>query len=437
MVTETAVTTIAGRKVAKPSKVELAREVARILGVEPPGVSRGSTVLSALLDRIYAALLGVAPGGRTAYEKLAGIMQEFDLVVDPHWDTSEASASGGGSTVTARAYSRMRTVLTGAPRCFVLNSTDAEVGRAWEIDKEKHYRYDARVTGRGSLNDAGPGSLVLFYNTSNHSRHPMSYTATARVKYIAPGWAGPWDAELTDYGEFADPVPASRVHVRGRNSQHAITEISWSQYREIVAAGSGRAPSETDDVVRGDLAGGRVAELVKEEFPADAAPVHGDPIPPMPNIGTLTPQAQREPDYESDEWRSTGLDLSGRRRSESERQRDKIAEERAVELVVRHLTSLGWKLIADRQSDAVGYDLELSDGDRTMHLEVKGVQGPRITFNLTAKEWWRTLTDPAFLLAAVTDVLSPSDARVNLIGSEELAAANRMATQYRVAVARR
>ncbi|MFI2366684.1 protein NO VEIN domain-containing protein [Promicromonospora sp. NPDC019610] len=58
-------------------------------------------------------------------------------------------------------------------------------------------------------------------------------------------------------------------------------------------------------------------------------------------------------------------------------------EERAVALATKHLQNLGWRVVADRQKEGAGYDIEFTDGVRTMHLEVKGVQGPRLAFNPT------------------------------------------------------
>ncbi|MFJ3403465.1 protein NO VEIN domain-containing protein [Promicromonospora sp. NPDC090134] len=328
----------------------------------------------------------------------------------------------------------MLVALSKRPRCFVLNSTDASVGNAWETDKKQHYRYDTNVTGRMPLNDAGPGSLVLFYNTSNHSRNPMSYTATARVEYIGPGWTGPWTADLSGYQEFDSPVPARQVEIAGRNNQHAITEITWEQYQEIVAAGTGMRP-ESHDVEAGlDVGGERAAERVTVDFPAADVEILGDEVPVRRADGDLDPSPEREPAYGGPSAGDGSVRIPSGRRSASDRGRDKIVEERAVTVATMHLENLGWRVVADRQKDGVGYDIDLTDGERSVHLEVKGIQGPRLEFNVTAKEWWRVRTDPDFVLAAGTDVLNPTTVHVNLLSPEELVEADRVATQFRVAV---
>ena len=207
--------TIKGKKVSKHTKREMAIELARLVGVEDLDVRRGGRVDELLLAKIYEARTGSEPAKMSSYELVRGALEDFDLTYDPSWDTS----GEGGATVTSRAYSRMLVAHRGFPRCFVINSTDAKEGNAWETDKQTRYTYDATVTGRAPFNDAGPGSMVLFYNTSSHSQHPMNFTATARVEYINGTWKpGPWTAELAEYREFDFPVPRSRVEITDRKS---------------------------------------------------------------------------------------------------------------------------------------------------------------------------------------------------------------------------
>ena len=428
--TEPGLSKIVGAKVKRATGQQLAAEVARLVGASTAVASVGATAAGIGLDGIFAAVTSRTPSGMDVRQKTAAVLEVLGLTYDPHWDTAD------GPVVTARALSRMLVALSEKPRCFVLNSTDAAVGNAWETEKTQHYRYDKNVTGRVSLNEAGPGSLVLFYNTSNHSRSPMSFTATAHVEYISPGWAGPWNAELSEYREFDNPVPASQVEIAGRNNQHAITEITWEQYQEIVAAGTGRRP-DSQDVEAGFDVGGKLAvELVAADFPVTDVEIVGDLVPDGHADGPLVALPERELDYDSGLPGLVPVRIPTGRRSASDRERDKIVEERAVLLATKYLESHGWKVVADRQKEGAGYDLELTDGSRAMHLEVKGIQGPRLEFNLTAKEWWRARTDPDFVLAGVTDVLSPAKVYVNLLGPEEIVAADRVATQFRMAVKR-
>src|SRR5690606_10607847 len=103
-----------------------------------------------------------------------------------------------------------------------------------------------------------------------------------------------------------------------------------------------------------------------------------------------------------------------RRKSRNPRS-DKLAELRAVELTVEALRNSGWSVEKDRQSDGVGYDISFSDGVQTLHVEIKGIQGSRLAFNVTPKEYWRAENDERWVVVAVTSVLSPRDFRLHLI----------------------
>lgn len=426
---------LSGQKVSTPTKPELARAVADLLGIAEPRMSSGSTVTSELLTRIYEHLTGESADRLGAYAKTATILDRLGLTYDPHWDTSEAQEAGG-STVTSRAFSRMRSAISGVPRCFLLNRTDAKEGIAWESEESNIYRYDTRVTGRRPLNEAGPGSLIVYYNTSSDSRAPMRFTASALVQYISPGWKGPWAAELIGYEEFAHPVPASMVLISGRNKQHAITEINDALFRAMVETGLGTESAQAAYRASGvDVGGARAASRVDINYPIATIDVVGDDVPDRAD-GFLPGVSARLATYtETAEGVVVG-DRHYRGATEEDRVRDKLVEERAITAATRHLLHLGWSLHADRQRDGMGYDLEFANSDSTIHLEVKGIRGANLEFNLTAKEWWRAQTDSAFLVAAVTGALNPHSTRVNLLSREEIVQADRTPTQFRVRVRR-
>jgi len=427
---------IRGSKVATPTKSEMATALAELVGVRGPTISRGSSVSPELLGRIYTSRTGSVPADPGAYRITELLLGDYGLTYDPRWDTSEARGEKGGSTVTNRAFSRLLVAESGVPRCFVLNSTDAHAGNAWETDKERRYSYDRRVTGRAPFTDAGPGSLVVFYNTSSHSQDRMSFTATARVEYIGPDWDGPWDADLTHYEAFTSPVPADQVYINGRNRQHAITEITWELYQAIVEAGTGSRPKPVDVGIGSDVGGAHAAEHISELFRPEEIAIIGGPVPERRDA-PLEPAPEAERRYSDDGASVDGEVFEPRlSRSAEDRRRDKAVEERAVALALRHLKSHGWELIADHQKSGVGYDLDVSDGSRIVHLEVKGIRGPRLEFNLTAKEWWRANTAPDFLVAAVTTALDTKEVQVHLIPPDKLVRSTRVVTAYRIKVDR-
>ncbi|GAA1250417.1 hypothetical protein GCM10009633_23950 [Janibacter melonis] len=423
---------IRGVKVERPRKEKLAREVAERVGLAAPTMSSGASVVVRTLDEMYEHYLGEPPPRMSAYRKAQVVGEQLGLTYDPVWDSSEQAESGGGSTVSARWWSRVRTELTGIPRCFLLNSTDAEVGARWETDKHREYRYDDTVTGRKPLTDAGPGSLVLFYNTSNHSQHQMSYTGSARVEYLHGGWGrGPWTAELVDYRAFDHPVPREEVEIEGRNTQHAITEIPWDVYQQVVARGTGRTP---DPVIAGgigaDVGADQIADIAEHQPLPEA--VTGDDVPAPTAMQTMSVAPLLEPSYADPDASTPGPPLPSGGRNPEQRKRDRVAEQRAVEISIKYFEDRGWTMTADRQKDGVGYDLELRKEERVIHLEVKGIQSGRLAYNLTQKEWHRARTDPAFLVAAVTDVHSPTRCKVNLMTPAEVVQGDRQVVQYRL-----
>ncbi|MCR2825679.1 DUF3883 domain-containing protein, partial [Microbacterium sp. zg.Y909] len=109
----------------------------------------------------------------------------------------------------------------------------------------------------------------------------------------------------------------------------------------------------------------------------------------------------------------------------------RLAEIRGIKYAIRSLTADGWVLERDCQQDGVGYDLLFKREDRLLKVEVKGIQGPALIFNLTPKEWWRATTDPDWILVAVTGVLSPLEPKVNVVTRQQIASSRRMALGYR------
>ena len=72
--------------------------------------------------------------------------------------------------MTTRAYSRIRTAVTGIPRCFFLNVNDAPVGARWELRCEDTTAALHSLTGwavahgvrLGGLEVAGPTLEELY-----------------------------------------------------------------------------------------------------------------------------------------------------------------------------------------------------------------------------------------------------------------------------------
>lgn len=409
------------------TKKTLADEIMAILDIGEAKESRGSTVQRETIGAIYQSLTGETDQP-TKYRSAEGALAALGLSYDPKTDTSESQGRSGGGTVTNRCYSRILAALNNTPRCFILNASDKGQGLTWETDHRDIYRFDSTVSGRKALWDAGPYSRVLFYSTSNSRINPMTFTGCAMVTEIS-GTHDSEEHELTfeDIVEFSRPVPSDKVNIFGWNRQISITEIPFSLWSEICAAGgyTGFSDATTD------------SELVEER--ATAAASRGLPQPIIPGGFKLldqthwAPQALGEPDkpdYSVDEdnrLRPKNSLLEGRLPNQ---ETNRLVEQRAIEVVRRAMALDGWREVADRQRDGCGYDLEFERDARTAHVEVKGIKGPYLVFNVTPKERWRIESDPLFVLIAVTRAVS-SEPQLHQFHPHDFSSLRFRATGYR------
>jgi len=111
---------------------------------------------------------------------------------------------------------------------------------------------------------------------------------------------------------------------------------------------------------------------------------------------------------------------------------NRAIEVSAVEMVKRTFTQSGWAFHADRQADGVGYDLEFVRDGQRRKVEVKGIKGSALAFNVTTKEFWRAHEDAEFVLIAVTSALDERKRRVHVVSREALVGAQRVPLSYRI-----
>ncbi|PKQ26274.1 MAG: hypothetical protein CVT64_04035 [Actinobacteria bacterium HGW-Actinobacteria-4] len=433
---------ISGAKVKNSSRLELMQAVAAEFGISdsPNGTQRAN--VNALLDRVCESRLPPQSRDDDVARKTEALLEHVGLVYDPFWDTNEG-AGGDPLEISERALSRILCSLRAYPRCFLLNVSDAAVGAKWEVDPETRYRYDSNVTGRVPFNQAGPGSRIIYYSTSNSSTHPMHFTASARVRYIAPSKEGTWEAQLTGYTPFTKPVAKGRLELPGWNVQHAITEISAETFDRLVEAGGGvpavdTPPSAVPDpgprvVLTDEREEGLIEARLHELFPVgDTAPRLE--VPQQLPGGELLGSAPIEPQYIKDGARLRNASAGPVFKRSAKPALDRIAEKRAIDIVRASLALDGWELVRDCQADGVGYDLEFAREDRSLHVEVKGIQGMRLDFNLTPKELWCAQNDNNWVLVAVTSVLSPENFAPVLLTRDRVVNARMVVTGYRLSV---
>lgn len=437
---------VRGTKVERPGKADLVREIADQLKIDTPRGARGASVDEQFLDTVHLALTGDPARGGNAYRNVEIVLSSLGLTYDPYWDTNEATEGSVGDSVTIRAYSRILARIKDQPRCFILNTTDAPVGTRWEdtADKGRLYRYDGTVTGRRPFNEAGPGSRVIYYSTSKSSNHPMHFVSCAEAAHILPGWTlprdGSWVATLEGYREFPRPVPREQVTIAKLNNQHAISEISWDTYKKILFAGGigSDEPVATPAGLESDPGADLVAQRILQDLDVTWDVRTTIEIPAIVNLAHLSESSLITPNYTIGDDDTlvqvdSEIELGHSRRTESDRARDHAAEIRAISIATLALSNDGWTLLRDQQAHGTGYDLLFGNGDQRVKLEVKGIIGKRLQFNLTPKELWIAENDPEFLLIAVTQVLSPAF-KIHTMRADRLLKARRSATGYRISL---
>jgi hypothetical protein len=89
-------------------------------------------------------------------------------------------------------------------------------------------------------------------------------------------------------------------------------------------------------------------------------------------------------------------------------------EKAAVAAVARHYRSKGY-VVESRETECIGYDLDVRKGRLVLHVEVKGISNEFPSFPITANEVRRAESDDAFRLAIVTSALAPRDRRIRIL----------------------
>jgi len=106
-------------------------------------------------------------------------------------------------------------------------------------------------------------------------------------------------------------------------------------------------------------------------------------------------------------------------------------EQAAIDSALGFFFKQGFTLTQDCQLLGIGYDLVFEKNREKMHVEVKGVSGNAIDFNLTPKELKCAQNDLRWRVLVITDALTKPSATI-FTGRELLERAKIEATQYRV-----
>jgi hypothetical protein len=106
-------------------------------------------------------------------------------------------------------------------------------------------------------------------------------------------------------------------------------------------------------------------------------------------------------------------------------------EQAAIDAALKYFFKQGYGLTQDCQLLGVGYDLAFEKNRKILHVEVKGVSGNAIDFNLTPKELKCAHNDKRWRVLVITNALKAPEASL-YTGVELLERAKIEATQYRV-----
>jgi hypothetical protein len=124
--------------------------------------------------------------------------------------------------------------------------------------------------------------------------------------------------------------------------------------------------------------------------------------------------------------------VAGRKRKDQEHIRK--VEQAGVKAASGYLFKLGFWLEEDCQLKGVGYDFVFRNESKKLHVEVKGISGPHVDFNLTPKELRCAKNNPKWKLILVLNALGKPKI-IMMTGSELLAKAKYIEpTQYRVII---
>ncbi|PXX98779.1 hypothetical protein DF185_15485 [Marinifilum breve] len=82
-----------------------------------------------------------------------------------------------------------------------------------------------------------------------------------------------------------------------------------------------------------------------------------------------------------------------------------LVEQIAINYVLDHFEELNYTIIS-KERDNVGWDLEATKGDVTLYIEVKGLSGKEVSFELTPNEYMKSKENSTqYIIAVVTNCL--------------------------------
>lgn len=331
------------------TKTDLERRVRECLDIPALPISTGGSTHSDLTHGILNRLDPDVTPENESSKRIAQIMNLLGLSAD-EWDYSS------GSTVPARALTKIHRALTSERRKFILklDALAPPVGATTVLVDTP--RQDAAIPV------AGPGSMVWLLTASTSASLP--FALVTHVEALSPSTKkyGPWLVSLEVLGHESIENTA-----RFFEAASSLPVGAHCEFEYCTEAGG-----------KENIALSPTPQLENGLTPS---------VPAIPN----RPASRSEYVIEwalrtqlNEQLRGQGVPKSPR---QSTTQRKREIEEAAVRFATNLMSGNGFSLINDRQKDrGFGFDLEFAKGTERVLLEVKGTGGTEPDFRLSANE---------------------------------------------------
>lgn len=339
------------RILEKPFGKEAMEEKVRdALEITALPISRGGSTSSKLTYQILHKLDETIVPASESSKRVAQIMNCLGLSVD-EWDFSK------GSTVPNRGLSKIHRALTGQPRLFLFRTDSVH-----PLGESTTLLIDSPMQN-APLSVAGPGALVWLVNIDSDT--PVPFAEVEEVQALSPDGnkkIAPWAVRIRIRG-LSTPVQSALM-------KNEMNSVKVGDHREFVWVDSD-APLHSNHAATRNLSPSQTTDV------APSIPMRPE-SPELPSIEFHFRDALSQQIRQRDRF-------SGTKNADTDRKHQ--VELAAIDFASTLMSGNGWTLEIDRQQDrGFGYDLEYSKDNETIYLEVKGVSGAGLDFNMTANE---------------------------------------------------
>lgn len=284
------------------------------------------------------------------------------------------------------------------PKCWIFQSSPTKYDLLGDIKTGEPDPYWSANQFRTEMSVGDK----IFFRISGNKKGLYATGTISSLPFLKSDEFGNWKVKLRFDGLIDPPLLRSET----------AKILSLKNFRPLVGA------EGTNFKVPVSIAR-KIEQLIKTENRVIREIKRGvEILPPLKNVPHKVPPADIS-------------DNRGKRRKPSQEQIRRV-EQAAVTVAMKYFFKEGLSMIEDCQQKGVGYDFVFADKKERLHVEVKGVSGSKIDFNLTPKELKCAKNDRKWKLLVVTDALIAPKAKL-FSGKELLAKAKAIEpSQYRV-----